>query len=88
MNLMSDPRFDSVVLPRHALRASGVDVWGSPTTRRQILRLAAGALVLVPLAACAGEADDAESISSSAGLTNAIGAELAGVQIEVHRDPG
>lgn len=63
---------------------------GSTTSRRSVLRAAFGGLVIVGISACGrgGSADSRATDTRSTGTTDLAGRALAGVPVEVWRDPG
>jgi hypothetical protein len=63
---------------------------GSTTSRRTVLRAALGGLVTLGISACGreGSADSGATDTRSTGTTDLAGRALAGVPVEVWRDPG
>lgn len=66
------------------------DLSGTPKSRRAVLGAAFGGLVALGISACSGEGSDNSDAadSRSTGATDSEGSALAGVPVEVWRDPG
>lgn len=63
---------------------------GSTTSRRAVLRAALGGLVALGISACGGETsvDSGSTGARTTGTTDLQRGALAGVSVEVWRDPG